>query len=189
MATGGYKCVQFQWTGGRTDTVLERLNYVLTGIVEAIINSGTGWVLDDVESGQTTSGWYHELSCSSGKAIVKFIYNSTAMVRLAIGMSSGSDITTTAIRTSDRMRNSASGTSQYVQPNGIFMSVCPTAYTWGISSGAISLEPEATRWISASMTASSSSLNGFIAENQYTYTYIIILKNGQIALLYRSSKS
>ena len=173
MATGGYKCVQFQWTGGRTDTVLERLNYVLTGIVEAIVNSGTGWALDTAEMGQTSSSWYHELTMSSSnKAIVKFLVNSTAGI-------------TTTIRNSDRFKTAS---TSYSHINGLFASACSTVSTFGTSTGTISLEPDTTKWISAYLSTSAPAGNGsFINENSYTYTYNMIIKGGQIAFLYRSS--
>lgn len=187
MATGGYKCVQFQWTGGRTDTVLERLNYVLTGIVEAIINSGTGWALD-TSMGQTSSSWYHELtmSSSSHKAAVKFIVHSSSNTRLAIGYVSLSAVPTTTIQNADRFKI---GSSNYNNINGLFVSTCNTSVSFDITqTGKISLPEQATRWINSCLTSSSVSAPGsFVNENQYTYTYNMIVKGGQIVFLFRSS--
>lgn len=186
MATGGYKCVQFQWTGGRTDTVLERLNYVLTGIVEAIVNSGTGWALDTAEMGQTSSSWYHELTMSSSnKAIVKFLVNSTAGIRLALGYTSNGGVPTTTIPNSDRFKNAS---TSYYNINGLFASACSTVSTFGTNTGTVSLDSEATKWISTYLSSSAPAGNGsFVYENSYTYTYNMIIKGGQIAFLYRSS--
>ena len=187
MATGGYKCVQFQWTGGRTDTVLERVNYVLTGIVEAIVGSGTEWALD-TSMGQTSSSWYHELTMSNSayKAIVKFIVNSSSNIRLAIGYVSMNAVPTTTIENADRFKT---GTSSYNNLNGLFVSTCDTSVSFDITqTGKISLPEQATRWLSCYGSSSSAAGNGsFVNENQYTYTYNMIVKGGQIVFLFRSS--
>lgn len=186
MATGGYKCVQFQWTGGRTDTVLERVNYVLTGIVEAIVGSGTGWALD-TSMGQTSSSWYHELTMSgSYKAAVKFIVNNTNNTRLALSYASLNAVPTTTIENADRFKTN---TSSYCNLNGLFASTCDTSVLFDISqAGKIFLPEQATRWMCCCTSASATANPGsFVNENQYVYTYNIIIKNAQIVFLFRSS--
>lgn len=82
MSTGGYKLVKFSWVGGRTDSELDRTNFVLTGIVDAIINSGTGWTLDS-DWGMTTTSDYKTLKAYSasgytyGVNIAKFLKSPT----------------------------------------------------------------------------------------------------------------
>ena len=186
MATGGYKCVQFQWTGGRSDTVLERVNYNLTGIVEAIVNSNTGWALDS-DMGQTSSSWYYELTMTSSyKAAVKFIVHSASHTRLAIGYASVNAIPTTTIPNEDKLKGSS---TSYCNLNGLFVSTCDTSVDFDISqTGKISLPEQATRWISSCLSTSATSSPGsFVNENQYTYTYNMIIRGGQIAFLFRSS--
>lgn len=188
MATGGYKCVQFQWTGGRTDTVLERLNYVLTGIVEAIINSGTGWALDTTFTPTLSS--YRELTTKSSgtnnKAIVKFLVNSTSSIRLALGYCSNGSA---SLPNDDVFRSS---TTSYMKVNGLFASVCNTADdSWGGSDAEnnVILPTSATRWIGNSIYTADSSTT-FVSENSslgYVYTYNIILKGAQLVFLSRSS--
>lgn len=188
MATGGYKCVQFQWTGGRTDTVLERLNFVLSGIVEAIINSGTGWALDTTFTPNLSS--YRELTTQSSgtnnNAIVKFLVNSTSRIRLALGYCSGGSAT---LPNDDVFRSS---TTSYMKVNGLFASVCNTADdSWGGSDAEnnVILPTEATRWIGNSIYTANSSTT-FVSENSslgYVYTYNIILKGAQLVFLSRSS--
>ena len=187
MATGGYKCVQFQWTGGRTDTVIERLNFVLSGIADAIINSGTGWALDTTLTPTLSS--YRELttinSGSDCKAIVKFLVNNTANIRLALGYCS----TGSAVVPNDDVFKSS--TSSYMKLNGLFASVCHTFDIWeGSDAGNdVILPTNATRWISNSVYDSNSSPT-FVSENSssgYVYTYNIILKGAQLVFLSRSS--
>lgn len=186
MATGGYKCVQFQWAGGRTDTLSERLNYVLTGIVDAIVNSGTGWALD-TDMGQTSSSWYHELNMSTATkyAMVKFIIHSSSQTRLAIGYNSDNIVPSTSIQDTDKIKVSS---SVYINIHGLFVSACDSSETFTTSTGTITLPAHATRWISTVVQSSSmSGGNTFIYQNQYTYTYNMIIKGGQIVFLYRSS--
>lgn len=188
MATGGYKCVQFQWTGGRTDTVLERLNFVLSGIVEAIVNSGTGWALD-TDMGQSTLSYYRELtnkrSGNDYKVIVKFLTNSTSGMRLALGYVSEGLVD---LPNDDIFKTSSSG---YNGVSGLFASVCPNIDTWGGTDVGknITLPTNATRWIANSLNTSETSPSFIVGSsgNQYTYTYNIIVKSKQIVFLSRSS--
>lgn len=46
MATGGYKCVKFSWQGGRSDTPVDRVKFILNGVCDAIIGANVGWALD-----------------------------------------------------------------------------------------------------------------------------------------------
>jgi hypothetical protein len=43
MATGGYKLVEFSWQGGRTDSLVDRIKFVLNGFCDAIISANVGW--------------------------------------------------------------------------------------------------------------------------------------------------
>lgn len=46
MSTGGYKCVKFSWQGGRSDTPVDRVKFILNGVCDAIIGANVGWQLD-----------------------------------------------------------------------------------------------------------------------------------------------
>lgn len=50
MATGGYKCVSFSWQGGRTDSKVDRVKFILNGIAQAIVDADVGWQLDTLTS-------------------------------------------------------------------------------------------------------------------------------------------
>ena len=92
MSTGGYKLVKFSWAGGRSDSELDRTNFVLTGIVDSIINSGTGWTLDS-DWGMTTTSDYKTLKAYTygstvyGVNIAKFLKSPTGN-RVLIGYAS-----------------------------------------------------------------------------------------------------
>lgn len=79
MSTGGYKCVGFTWAGGRTDSALERCQYVLHGFCSAIVNAQLGWGWDtDFNDG--TIGSYktmggHTSSYPNIAYILKKTYN------------------------------------------------------------------------------------------------------------------
>ena len=182
MATGGYKCASFTWQGGRTDTVLERLDYVLTGICQAIIDTNTGWHVD--EDYTATISDYDELNTQGSganyKAIIKFLKNSNN-TRLAIGYCSQSYPTFNDV---DCFHNTSS--SNYSKPMGLFCSIMPSGYSWNISSGSITLTNTATRWIGGGMGGTNTSPS-FVSENSYTYTYYVIVKNNQLIFLLRSS--
>ncbi len=53
MATGGYKCVRFQWQGGRTDSAIDRTKFVLNGICDAIFSANMGWEYDSLTPSQS----------------------------------------------------------------------------------------------------------------------------------------
>lgn len=186
MATGGYKLATFTWQGGRTDSVLDRTNFVLTGICQALISAGTGWSVDT--SYITDINDYKKLntqgSGSDYNAIVKFLKN-TNNTRLAIGYCSKSYV---SFPDNDCFHNSSS--SNYCKPVGLFCSVMPDGDAWNITSAGsgyqITLTNTSTRWIGGGMGGTNTSPS-FVSDNTYTYTYHILSKNNQLIFLLRSS--
>lgn len=186
MATGGYKLATFTWQGGRTDSMLDRTNFVLTGICQALISAGTGWSVDT--SYITDIDDYKKLntqgSGSDYNAIVKFLKN-TNNTRLAIGYCSRSYV---SFPDNDCFHNSTS--SNYCKPFGLFCSIMPDGDAWNITSAGsgyqITLTNTATRWIGGGMGSTNTSPS-FVFENSYTYTYHILSKNNQLIFLLNSS--
>lgn len=196
MSTGGYKLVKFSWVGGRTDSELYRTNFVLTGIIDAIINSGTGWTLDS-DWGMTTTSDYKTLkvytysSTVYGVNIAKFLKSPTGN-RVLIGYASrisyfhNDDLIEPTVTYSQIMG---------LAPNGLYFSMInnvidnwieDTTYGIRIPNSALRITSFGNSNTYANYTNYS-----FVYENtsNTVYTYGILLKSGmnQICIYERSS--
>lgn len=185
MAVGGYIASKFQWTGGRTDAQADRLNYVLTGIIEALINSNTGWDID-TDFMSTTNSYTTMLPySSSNQSIAKFLINQNGM-RLVICYSTSS-LTLNPSYTCYESRDSQNGVN-----NGISIAVIPpnTGETWSTTDPTyvIGLPSSAVGWCSICFS-NSWSHSSFIKSNEIgvTYSYYWIAKGNQLALFEKSS--
>ena len=195
MSTGGYKLVKFSWVGGRSDTELERTNFVLTGIVDAIINSGTGWTLDS-DWGMTTTYDYKTLKVHTngstvyGVNIAKFLKSPTGN-RVLIGYASqvgyfhNDDLIEPAVISNGRMG---------LAPNGLYFSMInnvidnwieDTTYGFRIPNSALRI---------TSFGVSSGYhdyVDSFVYQNGVinVYTYYVLVKSGvnQMCLFERNS--
>ena len=184
MAVGGYIASQFQWVGGRTDSQSDRLNYVLTGIIEALINSNTGWDID-TDFMSTTKSYTAMLPYNStNQSIAKFLINQNGM-RLVICYSTGS-LTLNSEYTSYDSSQTHGGN------NGISMAVIPpgTGETWNTTDPTyvIALPSSAVGWCSVTFH-STWSYTTFVKANNAgtTYSYFWISKGNQLALFEKSS--
>ena len=199
MSTGGYKLVKFSWVGGRSDTQLERTNFVLTGIVDAIINSGTGWTLDSDWGMTTTSDYKVMKACNDsstvfGVNIAKFLKSPTGN-RMMLGYASKAGyfhnddlIKPIEVNSNKRSR---------FAPNGLYFSMINNVSDNWIndSTYGIRLPVSALRIVAFGVSDSSGISDGylgsFIIENGVinVYTYNMILKSGvnQICFIERNS--
>lgn len=199
MSTGGYKLVKFSWVGGRTDSELDRTNFVLTGIVDAIINSGTGWTLDS-DWGMTTTSDYKTLKAYTygstvyGVNIAKFLKSPTGN-RVLIGYASqigyfhNDDLIEPTVLSGGRMG---------LAPNGLYFSMINNNTdnwtedsTYGIRIPNSALRITSFGLSSSYSTSSSDNADSFVYTNisNSVYTYGILLKSGmnQIYIYERSS--
>lgn len=186
MAIGGYIASQFQWVGGRTDSLLDRLNYVLTGIIDALINSNTGWSVD-TDFIQTSSAYISvPPNTSSNFSIAKFLINQNGM-RLVICYS------TTSLTLNPLYTCYNSDDTQNAVNNGISLAVIPpdSGETWSITDPTyvIGLPSSAVGWCSLTF-ANTWSQTTFVKANQtgVTYSYYWISKGNQLALFEKCSE-
>lgn len=197
MSTGGYKLVKFSWAGGRSDSELDRTNFVLTGIVDAIINSGTGWTLDS-DWGMTTTSDYKTLKAYTytynstvyGVNIAKFLKSPTGN-RVLIGYASqvgyfhNDDLIEPATITGDRMSRATNGLYFSMINNVIDNWIEDTTYGIRIPNSALKI---------TSFGVSSAYYNyvySFVYQNSVNkvYTYYVLVKSGvnQMCLFERNS--
>lgn len=195
MSTGGYKLVKFSWVGGRTDSELDRTNFVLTGIVDAIINSGTGWTLDS-DWGMTTTSDYKTLkvytysSTVYGVNIAKFLKSPTGN-RVLIGYASqvgyfhNDDLIEPTVIGDQRMG---------LAPNGLYFSMINNVIDNWIedTTYGIRIPNSALRITSFGVSGGTYVyVDSFVYQNgvNNVYTYYVLVKSGvnQMCLFERNS--
>lgn len=196
MSTGGYKLVKFSWAGGRSDSELDRTNFVLTGIVDSIINSGTGWTLDS-DWGMTTTSDYKTLKAYTygstvyGVNIAKFLKSPTGN-RVLIGYASQ-----ISYFHNDDLIEPTVSYSQMVglAPNGLYFSMINNVIDNWIEDTTYGIRiPNSALRITSfgnSNTYANYTNDSFVYENKINtvYTYGILLKSGinQICIYERGS--
>ena len=195
MSTGGYKLVKFSWAGGRSDSELDRTNFVLTGIVDAIINSGTGWTLDS-DWGMTTTSDYKTLkaykygSTVYGVNIAKFLKSPTGN-RVLIGYASQVGY----FHNDDLIEPTVIGNNKMgLAPNGLYFSMINNVIDNWIedTTYGIRIPNSALRITSFGVSASSYDyVDSFVYQNSVNkvYTYYVLVKSGvnQMCLFERNS--
>lgn len=192
MATGGYKCVKFSWQGGRTDSAVDRVKFVLNGVCDAIIGANVGWQLDTLTP---TSSDFLEMPTSNASSpnllkVLKLEYNSHTY-RFGVGLVYKH---TATLKPQDIVATQSSSGSTCEQTgdfgggpyfgmvkDGNFISDATYNYVWDGNGDFL-------RWTPFVMSYQSSQ-HTFVEDNTgtTTYSYYFVLKNAQIAIFERSS--
>ncbi len=193
MSAGGYKCVSFSW-GGRSDSALDRCQYVLHGFCSAIINANVGWEWDtDFNNG--TIGDYktmggHTVASPNIAYILKLVYNNHTY-RLCVGYNFKN---ITALREQDCVPfylTNASSEAYYQFYGGLYCGyIKDGTFTYDSTYGYIPGNTgQFLKWMHfAAAGYNNSPAHSFACENLYNYTYFAILKGSQIIILYKSSQ-
>ena len=198
MAVGGYKCVSFTWSGGRTDSALDRCQYVLHGFCSAIVSAQLGWEWDtDFNDG--TIGDYkvmggHSSSSPNIAYILKLIYNQH-VYRWCVGLNYRN---LTSFRTQDCVYYCSSNNppSYYNFQGGLYSGVIKDGtFTYDSTYGYIPGDTgQFLKWMHfapwASANAIGSSAGSFVWQNNssFQYGYYALIKNDQVVVFYKSSE-
>lgn len=194
MSTGGYKCVKFSWQGGRSDTPVDRVKFILNGVCDAIIGANVGWQLDTLtptSSDFLTMPSYGAPNFPNMVKVLKLEYNSH-IYRLGIGYLYYRE-TTFPIKPSDTIctKNGNEGCIQNGKFNGglyigmirdgTFVTDATYNYVWD-GNGVF------LRWSPFSMSFQSGSAT-FASQNTVNslYSFYFLLKNAQVVAFERSS--
>lgn len=199
MTVGGYKCVKFSWGGGRSDSAVDRTKFILNGVADAIISADIGWALDTLTP--TSSDFLSMPSTNSTNypnlvKVLKLEYNSHTY-RLCLGYHyARSGMTSSVHLKPDDVCNTMSNvyTSEslgYFNPclyfcmikDGSLTTDATYNYIWDGQGQFLKWMPFVMGTNNVGGVESCASINAGGA----TYTYYIILKNAQIAVLFRVS--
>jgi hypothetical protein len=194
MATGGYKCVSFSWQGGRTDSAVDRVKFILNGLCDAIVGANVGWVYDTLTPTSTDF-----LVMPTGNAtnhpnlakVLKLELNSH-VYRLGIGLAyyalsidmKPSDCV--PCRSTDynflESGHMASGLYVGLIKDGTLISDNTYGWVWDTNG-------QFLRWTPFSLSYQSSASHSFASKNTSggLYTYYALMKGAQIAFFAKNS--
>lgn len=199
MAAGGYKCVKFSWGGGRSDSAADRVKFILNGVADAIISADVGWELDTLTP--TSSDF---LAMPSKNAtnypnlvkVLKLEYNSH-IYRLGLGYlynRAGMD-SSTHLKADDVCPTSL---NQYTNEFVGYFNAC--LYFCMIKDGTLTTDAtynyvwdgqgQFLKWMPFTFGRNAVGGNASCADinaGGATYTYYVILKGAQIAILFNVS--
>ena len=191
MATGGYKCVQFSWQGGRSDSALDRCKYILHGFCSEIVNANLGWDWDTdlndgtIDSCHTMGG--HTDSIPNIAYVLTKTFN-THTYKLCIGLNYHA---ITALREQDCV-------PYYIDnETTVRYQFTGTLYTGMIKDGSFTEDQtygiipgnsgQFLRWMTFNQNCSTNSVcigQSFAVENSSNelYSYYAVIKDAQIAI-------
>ena len=189
MAAGGFKLNKYEWTGTGTGNEEDRLDSVLSNIVEAICTN-TDWIMDDNIQDSTTDYAPSDITMQCLPYKNETHYNKICFLTngnlfLALGLCSGQ----AKLKPSDlvyTVNTSGSGSSAYATNAivGLYFSVSTTG-DWDTSSVdyGVELPADATKWSSFGLSSGSSSSNthidNFVRDNiaNVIYSYYFLTKD------------
>jgi len=196
MAVGGYKCVSFSWQGGRKDSLVDRIKFVLNGFCDAIISANVGWQYDTLTPNATSFITMPSNNNTSYPNLLKVLTleNNSHTYKIGIGYNVNDYSDSVArMKVSDTC---PSGSSDCIQ-RGSFASCLyfgmvkdgnfVTDSTYGLVWNEVG---NFLRWMPFCNLSGINSADCFISKNESSslYTFYAILKNAQIAILIRNSK-
>ena len=197
MSTGGYKCVKFSWQGGRSDTPVDRVKFILNGVCDAIIGANVGWQLDTLTP--TSSDFLTMPSTSSGNPnlvkVLKLEYDSH-VYRMGIGYNY--DMLSTSYKLKPEDVCPVKMSNNYCEYSGCFygcLYFCMIkdgtlttdstySYIWDGQGQFLKWMPFAMNGWGSGNSTWSAALNNSSGK---TYTYYVILKNAQVAIAFKAS--
>ena len=200
MATGGYKLVSFSWTGGRSDSILDRTQYILYNFCKAIVDVNAGWDWDSDFCDGTMAGYVvmGGTTVSSSYPNIAYILKHTVnagtddehVYRACIGYNSTNTLTN--FRDQDCVPFIANNTTYYNFYGSIYLGMMKDGTfvsdnTYGYIPGSTG---QFLKWMHFSMYPSSSNNRySFASQNtsSVTYTYYALVKGAQIGIFLKST--
>lgn len=197
MSTGGYKCVKFSWQGGRSDTPVDRVKFILNGVCDAIIGANVGWQLDTLTP---TSSDFIEMpgpSSTNWPNLVKFLkltYDNHNYL-MGIGLFYGNNYSTSfpqmkptdcttlpsgeVLLFSGRM---GGGIYACIVKDGGFTTDSTYSLVWNGQGQFI-------RWVPLDSGITAYNNFSFVYQNNasYVYSYYFLLKNAQVGIFGKST--
>lgn len=187
MSTGGYKCVKFSWQGGRSDTPVDRVKFILNGVCDAIIGANVGWQLDTLTP---TGGDFLIMpsdNATNKPNLVKVLtlsYDNNTY-KLGIGYSYESVTSSHKLKPEDVCSTGSSngyfaGCLYFCMiKNGTLTTDSTYSYVWNG-------QGQFLKWMPFSMNQTGSS-SASANSSGTIYTYYILLKDAQIAIMFNVS--
>jgi hypothetical protein len=197
MAAGGYKCVSFSWSGGRTDTPLERCKYILYNFCKAIVDANVGWSWNDdyhpdgLISEYKTMGGHTDSSPNIAFSLANWGEDHDYI--LVIGLNYQS---LTSLRSQDCVTFGPNNTNYNFYGSlylGYFKD-CPI--TWDSTNGfhenadpTDNPDAQWLKWMHFAMSTTSSYNKSFASGNvsNHLYTYYALLKDTQIGIFVKDN--
>lgn len=200
MATGGYKCVSFSWQGGRTDSEVDRVKFILNGLCDAIVNANVGWAYDTLTPTSTDFLTMPSANSSTKPNLVKALkleYNSHTY-KLCIGYRYDAGNSSYPMKPTDVCPMRQGGSSYSASYVGYFSGclyfsmikdgtlVTDSTYGWVWDGNGQFL-----RWMPFAMNYGSSGSASYSCaktnNSSILYTYYVVLKGAQVALCFKCS--
>lgn len=204
MSLGGYKCVKFSWTGGRTDTPADRVKFVLSGITEAIVDADLGWNYDTLTSSSST---FIQMPSPSGDTtnnpnfiqILTLTYGGHTY-KLGIGIVYKTDSSRTPFMKPEDCSATAYTAYYYSQnghlsgglyfgmvKDGNFVTDATYNLVWNGQGSFVRWTSFCnTGWVSDYSSSTSQSMI-YVNSSSSTYFYYVLIKNAQLCFFQRSS--
>ena len=201
MATGGYKLVQFSWGGGRSDSKVNRVKFILNGITQAIVDANLGWDYDTLTPTSSDFLTMPSSSATDYPNLVKVLtsFSGVATYRLCIGYLYSSynpgfwfkpsDCNSTNTQYSsygEMSQNGKIGGGLYVSmiKDGTLIADSTYGYVWDGNGVFLRWCPFALNF---STTSSVVSTFAYKNESGVTYTIYALIKGQQVGIFERSS--
>ena len=204
MALGGYKLVKFSWSGGRSDTPVDRLKFVLSGVTGAITGANLGWVYDTLTP---TSSDFIQMPSPSGDTtnnpnfiqILTLTYGGHTY-KLGIGIvyktdssrtpfMKPSDCSATAHTSYNNSQNGHLSGGLYfgMVKDGNFITDSTYNLVWDGNGCFVRWTSFCNSgWVNSSSTSTSQSMI-WSNSSSATYFYYVLIKNAQLCFFIKSS--
>lgn len=183
MTIGGYKAFKFTFSGGRSDTLSERAEHILTEVSDGIIGLGQGW-----SRGLAFADGPKALGAPSDEqsSVIVLKHTSGAEMMLAYALTAASGLPAAMM-----FRSTGASASVPMYQIGLCVSMSdgsqPYDYFLVGTTGTITVPDDATPILGGAHSPNANSVSSFAKENSggSTYSYTAIVKDTQVFIVAR----